>query len=84
MDEGENPHTQAWLQDDYVCLDEQAWTAERLRMRAIRFRRMWTTVVQPALDAAEALENEQDKELALKAVSGIMSQLQLNLQSFYN
>ena len=42
---------------------------------------MWMTVFKPALYGAEALKNEQDKQLAIQTLTQMISQLEMNLLS---
>ena len=79
----QNPYTAAWLDHDYVALDESAWTEDRLRMRAVRYRQFYTCVYKPALNAAEGLKSEQDKQLAIQTLKGMLSQLECDLMSLY-
>ena len=79
----QNPHTAAWLDHDFVALDEKAWTEDRLRMKAVRYRQFYTCVYGPAVNAAETLQSEADKKLAIKTLNGMLSQLESDLMSLY-
>lgn len=79
----ENPHTAAWLDHDYVACDESAWTEDCLRMKAVRYRQFYTCVYRPAVNAAETLQSEADKKLAIKTLNGMLSQLESDLMSLY-
>ena len=79
----QNPHTAAWLEHDYVALDESAWTEDCLRMKAVRYRQFYTCVYRPAVNAAETLQSEADKKLAIKTLNGMLSQLESDLMSLY-
>lgn len=79
----QNPHTAAWLDHDYVALDEKAWTEDRLHMKAVRYRQFYIRVYRPAVNAAETLQSKADKKLAIKTLNGMLSQLESDLMSLY-
>jgi len=71
----QNPHTAAWLDHDWVALDEGAWCDERLHMKALRYRQFFKNVYKPALEGCENMRCEKDKQMTITNLNGMLSEL---------